>query len=68
MTLHSDFGTKHFETFGFPKDVKCVVATISALLEEEGSTDDGQEDAREQSSECSDSVAVGTVKSLFTVQ
>lgn len=45
MTFHSDFGTKHFETLDFPKDVKCLVATSSALLEEEGSTDNGQEGA-----------------------
>lgn len=43
MTFHPDFGTKDFETLGFPKAVKCLVATSSALLEEEGSTDDGQE-------------------------
>lgn len=45
MTFHPDFGTKDFETLGFPKAVKRLAATSSALLEEEGSTDDGQEGA-----------------------
>lgn len=45
LTFHSDFGMTHFEALGFPKDVKRLVATNSALLEEEESTADEQEGA-----------------------
>lgn len=37
---------KHFKILDFPKGLKCHVATSSALLEEGGSTDGGQEGGR----------------------
>lgn len=46
MPFHPDFGMKHFKILGFPKGLKCHVATSSAPSEEGGSTGDGQEGAR----------------------